>query len=113
LAGLRTLLKKNENVKIFAISVDPPDVSKSFAEKIASDGKGAINFPLLSDPDHKIIDTYGLRNSAYEGQKVYRIPHPAVYVIDKQGKVSWAKIESDYKQRPTNQEIRTALDSLK
>ena len=113
MAGLRTLLKKNENVKIFAISVDPPDVSKSFAEKIASDGKGAINFPLLSDPDHKIIDTYGLRNSAYEGQKVYGIPHPAVYVIDKQGKVSWAKIESDYKQRPTNQEIRTALDSLK
>src|SRR5436309_6002245 len=33
LAGLRTLLKKNENVKLFAISVDPPDVSKSFAEK--------------------------------------------------------------------------------
>jgi peroxiredoxin len=113
LAGFRTLLKKNENVKLFAVSVDLPDVSKGFAEKIASDGKGAISFPLLSDPDHKIIDTYGLRDPAYEGQRVYGIPHPAVYVIDKQGKVSWAKIESDYKQRPTNHEIRTALDSLK
>jgi len=47
LAGLRTLLKKNENVKLFAISIDPADVSKSFAEKIASDGKGAINFPFF------------------------------------------------------------------
>ena len=106
-------MKKNENVKLFAISVDPPDISKTFAEKIASDGKGAVVFPLLSDLDHKIIDAYGLRDPAYEGQKVYGIPHPAVYVIDKQGKVVWAKIESDYKQRPTNEEIRTALDSLK
>lgn len=88
-------------------------MSRSFAEKIASDGKGAINFAILSDPDHKIIDAYGLRDPAYEGQKVFGIPHPAVYVIDKRGKVSWAKIESDYKQRPTNEEIRAALDSLK
>jgi len=106
-------LKKNENVKLFAISVDSPDMSKTFAEKIASDGKGAVVFPLLSDLDHKVIDAYGLRDPAYEGQKVYGIPHPAVYVIDKQGKVGWAKIESDYKQRPTNEEIRAALDSLK
>ncbi len=113
MAGLRTLLKQDENVKLIAISVDPPDVSKNFAEKIASDGKGRVNFPILSDPDHKIIDAYGLRDPAYEGQKVYGIPHPAVYVIDKQGKVVWAKIESDYKQRPTNEEIRAALDSLK
>jgi len=113
LAGLRTLLKQSENVKLFAISIDPPDVSKTFADKIASDRKGAINFPILSDPEHKVIDAYGLRDPAYEGQKVYGIPHPAVYVIDKQGKVTWARIESDYKQRATNEEIRAALDRLK
>jgi len=28
------LLKKGENVKLYAISVDPPDVSKDFAKKI-------------------------------------------------------------------------------
>jgi peroxiredoxin len=106
-------LKKNENVKIYAISVDPPNVSKEFAEKIASDGKGAVNFPLLSDPDHKIIDAYGLRDPAYQGQKVYGIPHPAVYVIDKQLKVAWAKVESNFRERPTTEEIRKALDALK
>ena len=100
-------------MKLYAISIDPPDVSKTFADKIASDGKGAVGFPLLSDPDHKIIDTYGLRDPAYEGQKVYGIPHPAVYVIDKNGKVTWAKIETDYRTRPTNAEIRAALDALK
>jgi peroxiredoxin len=113
LAALRTLLKKNENVKLLAISVDPPDVSRNFATKIAADGKGAISFPILSDPEHKVIDAYGLRDPAYEGQKVYGIPHPAVYLIDKQGKVAWARIESNYKQRPTNEEIRAGLESLK
>jgi peroxiredoxin len=106
-------LKKGENVNLYAISVDPPNVSKDFAEKIASDGKGAVNFPLLSDPEHKIIDAYGLRDPAYEGQKVYGIPHPAVYVIDKSGKVAWAKIESNYRERPANDEIRAALNELK
>jgi len=105
-------LKKDENVKLYAISVDPPDVSNSFAEKIAADGKGRVNFPMLSDREHKIIDAYGLRDPAYEGQQVYGIPHPAVYVIDKKGKVAWVKIESNYKQRPTNEQIRSALDSL-
>ena len=59
------------------------------------------------------LSTYGLRDPAYNGQKVEGIPHPAVYVIDKQGKVAWARIESDYKQRPTNEELRAALESLK
>ena len=113
MAALRTLLKQDEKLKLYAISMDPPEVSKSFAEKVGSDGKGPVNFLLLSDLEHKIIDAYGLRDPAYEGQKVYGIPHPAVYVIDKQGKVAWAKIESDYKLRPTNEQIRTVLDSLK
>ena len=99
-------------MKLYAISVDLPDVSRTFAEKIASDGKGKLNFPLLSDPEHKIIDAYGLRDPSYEGQKVYGIPHPAVYVINKDGKVSWAKVESNYRERPTNQEIRAAIDGL-
>ena len=70
-------------------------------------------FPILSDPNHKIIDTYGLRDHAYKGQDIDGIPRPAVYIINKDGKVSWAKIESDYRQRPTNIEVRAALDALK
>jgi len=93
--------------------VDPPDVSKDFAKKISSDGKGEVSFPILADPGHEIIDAYGLRDPAYEGQKVYGIPHPAVYLIDKNGKVTWAKVESNYRERPTSQEIRAALGSLK
>ena len=100
-------------MRLYAISIDPPDVSKQFAEKIAADGKGPIDFKLLSDPGHKVIDSYGLLDPSYKGQDVYGIPHPAVYVIDKSGRVSWARIESNYRERPVNAEIRTALDALR
>ena len=113
MAGLRALLKKDENVKLFAISVDTPEASKELAAKLAADKQGEINFPLLSDPNHRTIEAYGLRDPAYDGQKVAGIPHPAVYIIDKNGLVAWAKIESNYRERPTNGEIRTALNALK
>lgn len=106
-------MKENENAKLYAISVDPPDVSKEFAKKISADGKGELTFPLLSDSEHKIIDEYGLRDPAYQNTKYFGIPHPAVYVIDKMGKVAWAKIESNYRERPANEEIRAALNALK
>lgn len=88
-------------------------MNKKFAEKIAADGKGKLSFLLLSDPNHKVIDGYGLRDPAYKEEKVYGIPHPAVYIINKDGKVIWAKIESDYRKRPTNDELRAALNTLK
>jgi len=106
-------LKKDEAVKLYAVSGDSAEKNRQLAEKIAADGRGAINFPLLSDPEHKTIDAYGLRDPAYAGGEQEGIPHPAVYVIDKQGRVAWAKIETDYKQRPTLEEIRAALDALR
>ncbi len=106
-------MQKDEAVKLYAVSVDTAEQSRRLAEKIAADGRGAVNFPLLSDPEHKTIDAYGLRDPAYAGGEQEGIPHPAVYVIDKQGRVAWAKIETDYKQRPILEEIRAALDALR
>ena len=106
-------MKKGENVKVYAISVDASDASKTLAEKIASDGHGAINFPLLSDKEHRVIDAYGLHDPAYDGHEFDGIPKAAVYVIDKNGVVRWSRVETDYRERPTNEQIRAAIDSLK
>lgn len=106
------MVKSGEDVGLWAISVDAAEESKALAGKIAADGKGKVTFWLLSDPQHQVIDSYGLRDPRYAGQKVEGIPYPAVYVIDKAGKVAWARVEQDYKQRPTNGEIRAAIDAL-
>ena len=113
LAELRSLLSPNENIALLAISIDDAEKSKGLMTKIAKDGKGAVNFPILADAGHKTIDAYGLFDTAYLGQNFEGIPHPAVYILDKNRKIVWAKIESDYKVRPTNADIRAELSKLK
>lgn len=102
-----------DKTPLYAISIDPADQLKVTNEKIAKDGHGSINFPLLSDPGHKTIDAYGVFDPAYLGQKFEGIPHPAVYILDKHRKVVFAKVEPDYRLRPTIHEIRAELDKLK
>ena len=106
-------MKPDEKISLFAISIDDASTSKTFAEKIAKDGKGSVSFPILSDPGHATIDAYGVLDPAYMGQRFEGIPHPAVFVLDKNRKIAWAKIEADYKDRPTNAEIRSEIDKLK
>jgi peroxiredoxin len=112
LAELRSLLQKDEPVRLYAVSMNTPQESREFAEKIAADGRGTIPFQMLADPDHRVIDAYGLRDPSYTNQKFDGVPYPTVYVIDKDGRVAWVKVNQDYKQRASNQEIRGALDSL-
>jgi peroxiredoxin len=113
LAELRTLLKPGEAARLLAVSVDDAATSKTFASKIAADGRGAIEFSILSDPKHETIDAYGLHDAAYDGEEFEGIPHPAVYVIGKDRRVAWAVVEEDYRKRPKNSDIRAALEALK
>ena len=112
LAELRSLAKGKEQIRVLAISVDDHETTKKFIEKISSDGNGSVNYTMLSDPDHKVIDKYGLHDPSYDGTKFDGIPHPAVYVIDTAGRVAWSKVESDYKVRPSNADILAALENL-
>ena len=99
-------------MNVIAISVDTPGQSREFAEKIAADGKGKLDYRILSDPGHRVIDAYGIRDPDYNGQKFEGIARPTVYVINKDGRVTWMKVELNYMERPTNSEIRAALDAV-
>jgi peroxiredoxin len=68
---------------------------------------GNYDFPFLEDKNHKVIDRYGLFNPDGKGW-----PHPATYVIDKQGMVRWKFIEVDYRKRPTNAQIMSELEKI-
>ena len=106
-------MNPGEKVTLLAISIDNAATSKAFAEKIAKDGKGAIAFPILSDPMHRTIDAYGVYDPAYAGQQFDGIPHPAVFILDRNRKIVWAKVEADYRKRPANPEIRAELEKMK
>ncbi len=94
-------------MQILAISVDSHDDSKKFVQKLKEKFTGDLDFPLLEDKDHKVITRYGILNPNNKGW-----PHPATYVVDKQGIVRWRFIETDFRKRPTNGQILEALRKL-
>ncbi|PYQ51968.1 MAG: hypothetical protein DMF59_06185, partial [Acidobacteria bacterium] len=89
------------DVRIFAISPDPASKSRDLARKIAADGRGPVGFSFLSDVRSVAIDRYRLRDAAYTNG----VPHPSVFVLDQSGRIRWTKIESDYRERPSNEEV--------
>lgn len=110
---MRTLLKPDEQVALWGISVDTHGQSREFVDRIADDGRGRLAFPLLSDPQHRVIDAYGLQDPQYLKSRQEGIPYPTVYVIDKTGRIAWARVEKNFRQRPSNSDIRATLDALR
>jgi peroxiredoxin len=106
-------VKPGEAVALWGISRDAAEDSKILIERASRDGKGTLAFPLLSDPEHKVIDAYGLQDPRYAKLKQEGIPSPTTIVIDKQGRIAWMRIDRDHTVRPPNAEIRAALDALK
>jgi peroxiredoxin len=110
LAGMRSLLDADmkKDTELLAVSVDgEADTQKTMA-RISADGMAA-DFQFLSDADHAVIARYGILNPD-AGSRF--IPHPATYVIDRDGVVRWRDIETDYKIRPANAQIVAAVRAL-
>lgn len=80
-------------------------------ERVAEEDGRRLDFPLISDPDHAVIDRYGLLNQG--DPRARPIPHPTVFLIDREGVVRWKFIEIDYKVRPTNEAILAALAEVR
>lgn len=99
-----------EDTEILAVSVDDREKLQMMVDRISKDDGVLPSYGFLSDPDHGVIDRYGLFNS--EDPKGREITHPATFVIDKQGIVRWRFVEVNYKERPTNEDIIAELARL-
>ncbi len=88
---------KSTGAEVLAISVDPPEKSRNLADKLK------VPFPLLSDPRHKVIDTYGILDPGGE------ISRAAVFIVDLKGVVRWSHISDDYKVRPLDETLLAEL----
>jgi peroxiredoxin len=91
---------------ILAISVDSRENLKKTLARLL-DNTMQSRIVLLSDPDHKVINQYGLLNPDSKG-----LPHPATYVIDKRGVVRWKFVDVNYKIRPDSKQVLKALKSI-
>lgn len=111
LKEMRALLtaELKKDTELLVVSVDDDAGTQKAIDRIAADGTKP-DFTFLSDPDHAVIARYGILNPAGTRRG---IPHPATYVIDKQGVVRWRDIQTDYKIRPTNAAVLTAVQALR
>ena len=111
---LKTLLNEEQkhDTEILAVSPDTKENLLTMMEKIAAEDSVASDFPFLSDINLSVINRYGIFNPDGAGGGRFQVPHPATFVIDKDGVVRWSFIEVDYSIRPTNEQILEALEEL-
>ena len=80
-------------MKPVGLSYDNPEILKKFAE---AEG---IQFPLLADPDSKVLRKLGIVNTGpKEGTRKFNIAHPMTIVIDQDSTVAGV-IEATVRER--------------
>ena len=87
--------------KVVAISPEPPPTSLFLANELG------LQFPLLSDGDGRVIESYGTRNGFLGTGSV--LPHASVFVINQDRSIRFRSIDRNYKKRTT---VRTILGVL-
>ena len=90
---------KSQGAQVMAISVDPPGKSRDMAAKLS------LPFPLLSDPDHKVIESFQVLDG--------NMAKPSTFVIDKAGVIRWSYLGEDRTDRPFNDAIVSHLAEMK
>lgn len=90
------------DVKILGISTDLPEKLAKFTDR------DLLNFPLLSDPDHKVCSAYGIWGEKTFMGKTYEGIHRVSFLIDAEGKIE--HVFTDFK---TSNHDQVILDYLK
>lgn len=108
--------------RLVAITPELPDSSLSTAEK------HELQFDILSDVGNKVAKQYGLvfkltdavakryRSGfdlhAYNGDDSNELPLAATYIIDSEGKIRYAFLDADYRNRAEPDELLRILGEL-
>lgn len=95
------------DAQVLAVSVDPPMAQKTFADQ------NGINFPVLSDLHKAAIKAYGLEFENFAGVQGYTVARRSVFVIGKDGKVSWEWLADAPGNEPPYAEVEAAVKALK
>ena len=92
-------------VRVVAISVDPPEVSRKHAEK------QGYTYTFLSDEKAEVIRAYDLLHEQ-GGPGAADISRPAEFLLDASGTVRWVNLTDNYRVRARAEEILQVIDNL-
>jgi peroxiredoxin len=92
-------------IRLVGISVDPPEINRRQSQK------RGYTFPLLSDPNAKVIRRYDVLHPG-AGPKGGDIARPAEFLLDSNGIVRWANLTDNIAVRARPEEALEALNQL-
>ena len=92
-------------VRVVGISVDPPDINQRQSQKLG------YTFPLLSDPNAKVIRRYDVLHPG-AGPKGGDIARPAEFLLDSNGIVRWVNLTENIAVRARPEQVLDALNQL-
>jgi peroxiredoxin len=92
-------------VRVVGISVDAPDINQRQSQKLG------YTFPLLSDPNAKVIRRYDVLHPG-AGPKGEDIARPAEFLLDSNGIVRWVNLTENIAVRARPEQVLEALNQL-
>ena len=93
---------EKQGIKLAGISYDSMEILKYFSDR------RKIDFPLLSDPDSKIIRMYQVLNSEAVGPNA-GMARPGYFFIDTEGMIREKFFEAKYRERLTGNNVLSKL----
>ncbi len=93
---------EKQGIKLAAISYDSPAILKDFADR------HKIEFPLLADPDSKVIRTFNVLNAEATGM-TKGMAHPGFFYIDNNGVIREKFFDLNYVNRFTANNVIAKL----
>ena len=92
--------------QIIGIAVSDPFSNKAFAEK------NRLPFPILSDYNSEVAKTYGIELPDFSGLLGYTTAKRAIFILDKEGIVSFVWISYNPAMEPNYAEIEAFLENM-
>ena len=92
-------------IRIVAVSVDPPEVTREHARK------QGYAFTFLSDEKAEVIRRYDLLHENGKGEGI-NISRPAEFLLDATGTVRWVNLTDNYRIRLQPDALFKVLDQL-
>ena len=90
-------------VRVVGISNDPPEVSRSFRQKLG------LGFPLLSDPRAEVIRRYDLLHAG-AGEGGADVARSAEFLVSPDGTVRWVNLTKSITVRARPAQVLSAFD---
>jgi peroxiredoxin len=98
---------KEHGAQVIGISIDGP-----FANKIFTENRH-LNFPILSDYKHEVINKYGIVMKDLASLKDYNAAKRSIFIIDGNGKVQYRWVSDNPMIEPNYQEIKHVIKNSK